>query len=96
MPDDQGCENREKMKWVSKNRDVAKYVIYTEKTSIQVETHRRFCNYKRGQKPRYKANPKHSAKVRLGQDEPPRLYKALHLQREDECISVRGNFGEVP
>lgn len=38
-------------------------VIYTDKTSVQIDTYRRYCCYKRGQKPRYKPKPKHTVKV---------------------------------
>ena len=34
-------------------------VIWTDETSIQMETHRRFCCRKNGQKLRYKPRPKH-------------------------------------
>ena len=40
-------------------------VIWTDETSIQMETHRRFCCRKRGQKPRYKPRPKHPPKVHV-------------------------------
>ena len=34
-------------------------VIYMDETTAQIETHRRTCYYKKGQKPRYKPKPKH-------------------------------------
>jgi hypothetical protein len=34
-------------------------VIWTDETSVQMESHRRFHCYKKGQKPRYKPRPKH-------------------------------------
>ena len=40
-------------------------VIWTDETSVQMETHRRFHCYKRGQKPRYKPRPKHPVKVHV-------------------------------
>ena len=42
-----------------------KDVIYTDETTVQMETHRRTCCYKRGQKPRYKPKPKHPLKVHV-------------------------------
>ena len=38
-------------------------VIWTDETSVQLETHRRFCCRKNGQKPRNKPRPKHPVKV---------------------------------
>ena len=40
-------------------------VIWTDETSVQLETHRRFCCRKKGQKPRYKPRPKHPCKVHV-------------------------------
>ena len=40
-------------------------VIWTDETSVQMETHRRFHCYKHGQKPRYKPRPKHPVKVHV-------------------------------
>ena len=52
--------------WARKNKGMwLEDVIYTDETSVQIETHRRFCCYKRGQKPRYKPKPKHPVKVHV-------------------------------
>ena len=40
-------------------------VIWSDETSVQMETHRRFHCYKRGGKLRYKARPKHPVKVHV-------------------------------
>ena len=40
-------------------------VIWTDETTVQMETHRRFCCRKKGQKPRYKPRPKHPTKVHV-------------------------------
>ena len=40
-------------------------VIWTDETSVQLESHRRFHCYKKGQKPRYKPRPKHPVKVHV-------------------------------
>ena len=40
-------------------------VIYTDETTVQIETHRRTCCYKRGKKPRYKPKPKYPLKVHV-------------------------------
>ena len=40
-------------------------VIWSDETSVQMETHRRFCCRKKGQKPHYKPHPKHPVKVHV-------------------------------
>lgn len=40
-------------------------VIWSDETSVQMETHRRFQCYKKRQKPRYKPRPKHPVKVHV-------------------------------
>ena len=40
-------------------------VIWSDETSVQMESHRRFHCYKRGSKPRYKPRPKHPTKVHV-------------------------------
>ncbi len=40
-------------------------VIWTDETSVQLESHRRFCCRKNGQKPRNKPRPKHPTKVHV-------------------------------
>ena len=40
-------------------------VIWSDETSVQLETHRRFHCYKKGQKPRYKPRPEHPVKVHV-------------------------------
>ena len=40
-------------------------VIWTDETSVQLESHRRFHCYKKGKKPRYKPCPKHPIKVHV-------------------------------
>ena len=59
--------NEEKrLEWAEKNKDMSfEDVIYTDETTVQMETHRRTCCYKRGQKPRYKPKPKHPLKVHV-------------------------------
>ena len=59
--------NKEKrLAWAIKNKDMFwEDVIYTDETTVQIETHRRTCCYKKGQKPRYKPKPKHPIKVHV-------------------------------
>ena len=59
--------NKEKrLKWAMENQDMTfQDVIYTDETTVQIETHRRTCCYKRGCKPRYKPRPKHPVKVHV-------------------------------
>ena len=40
-------------------------VVWMDETSVQLETHRRFCCRKNGQKPRRKPRPKHPVKVHV-------------------------------
>ncbi len=40
-------------------------VIWTDETTVQLETHKRFCCRKNSQKPRNKPRPKHPAKVHV-------------------------------
>ena len=40
-------------------------IIYTDETTVQIETHRRMCSYKKDCKPHYKLKPKHSLKVHV-------------------------------
>ena len=40
-------------------------VIWTDETTVQLQTHKRFCYHKEGQKPRPKPRPKHPTKVHV-------------------------------
>ena len=40
-------------------------VVWTDETTVQLETHHRLCCRKRGQKPHYKQRPKHPTKVHV-------------------------------
>ena len=54
------------LEWARKNLgERFEDVIWTDETSVQMETHRRFHCYKHGQKPRYKPRPKHPVKVHV-------------------------------
>ena len=59
--------NKEKrLNWAQKNKEMTfDDVIYTDETTVQIETHRRTCSYKKGCKPRYKPKPKHPLKVHV-------------------------------
>ena len=59
--------NREKrLRWAMDNLHTNfTDVIWTDEITVQLETHRRFCCRKRGQKPRYKPRPKHPVKVHV-------------------------------
>ena len=55
-----------RLAWALANKDETfEDVIWTDETSVQLETHRRFCCRKKGQKPRYKPQPKHPVKVHV-------------------------------
>ena len=45
--------------------DDFKNVIWTDETTVQLESHKRFCCRKDGRQPRYKPRPKHSIKVHV-------------------------------
>lgn len=40
-------------------------VIWTDETTVQLETHKRYCCRKNGKKPKYKPRPKHPIKVHV-------------------------------
>ena len=40
-------------------------VIWTDETTVQIETHKRFCYRKEGETPRLKPRPKHPTKVHV-------------------------------
>ena len=66
LPNDPGGEQGKRLAWAIKNKDMfLEDVIYTDETTVQLETHRRTCCYKKGQKPRYKPKPKHPIKVHV-------------------------------
>ena len=55
-----------RLKWAKENQDMTfEDVIFTDETTVQIETHRCTCCYKRGLKPRYKPKPKHPIKVHV-------------------------------
>ena len=45
--------------------DDFKDVIWTDETTVQLETHKRFCCRKDGRRPRNKPRPKHPVKVHI-------------------------------
>ena len=55
-----------RLEWALQNKDmIFEDIIYTDETTVQMESHRRLCSYKRGQKPRYKPKPKHPLKLHV-------------------------------
>lgn len=61
------AQNKEKrLEWAERYlHDGFEDVVWTDETTVQLETHRRFCCRKNGQKPRYKPRPKHPVKVHV-------------------------------
>ena len=59
--------NKEKrLEWARENQtDAFDDVIWSDETSVQLDTHRRFCCRKEGMKPRPKPRPKHPIKVHV-------------------------------
>ena len=57
---------QKRLEWALSHRtDDFHDVIWSEETTVQLESHRRFCCRKKGQKPRYKPRPKHPTKVHV-------------------------------
>ena len=55
-----------RLEWAKKNKgDDFSNAIFSDETTVQIETHRRFCCTKSGLKPRYKPRPKHPTKVHV-------------------------------
>ena len=55
-----------RLAWAKQNLGLSfEDVIWTDETSVQLESHCRFHCYKKGQKPRYKPRPKHPIKVHV-------------------------------
>ena len=60
-------QNKNKrLDWATMNiNDDFNDVIWTDETTVQIETHKRFCYRKEGHKPRPKPRPKHPVKVHV-------------------------------
>ena len=57
---------QKRLQWAEQHvEDLFTDVIWTDETSVQLETHRRFCCRKNGLKPRNKPRPKHPVKVHV-------------------------------
>ena len=57
---------QKRLLWAQEHlRDDFSDVVWTDESTVQLETHRRFCCRKRGQKPCYKPRPKHTTKVHV-------------------------------
>ena len=55
-----------RLEWARQNTGATfEDVIWSDETSVQMESHRRFHCYKKGGKPRYKPRPKHPTKVHV-------------------------------
>ena len=62
-------------------------VLWMDETSVQLETHRRFCCRKDRQKPRRKPRPKHPVKVHAWVGISWRgSHGDLHICRNHECM----------
>ena len=61
------AQNKEKrLEWAERYlHDGFEDVVWTDETTVQLETHHRFCCCKNGQKPLYKPRPKHPVKVHV-------------------------------
>lgn len=57
---------QKRLEWARENQtDTFDDVIWSDETSVQLDTHRRFCCRKEGMKPRPKPRPKHPVKVHV-------------------------------
>lgn len=55
-----------RLEWAQRNIGKSlEDVIWSDETTVQMESHRRFHCYKKGRKPRYKPRPKHPTKVHV-------------------------------
>ena len=55
----QDVNKTKRLEWARQNKDMSfDDVIYTDETTVQIETYRHTCCYRRGQKPRYKPKPR--------------------------------------
>ena len=55
-----------RLEWARENLGVCfENVIWSDETTVQLESHQRFSCKKRGQRPRYKSRPKHPCKVHV-------------------------------
>ena len=55
-----------RFQWTQENiEDDFSDCIFSDETTVQLETHRRYCSTKSGIKPRYKPKPKHLVKVHV-------------------------------
>lgn len=69
-----------RLKFARENKDMTYLdTIYTDETTVQIETHRRTCCYKRGRKPCYKPKPKHPVKVHVWAGISHRGEQGLHF-----------------
>ena len=51
------------LKFTQENKELTfEDIMYTDETTVQIETHRQTCSYKKGCKPHYKPKPKHPLK----------------------------------
>ncbi len=58
--------NEKRLEWARENReDDFSDCIYSDETTVQIETHRLFWCTKSGLKPRYQPRPKHPTKVHV-------------------------------
>ena len=57
---------QKRLEWATDHlHDNFSNVIWTDETTVQIETHKRFCYHKQGQNPRPKPRPKHPTKVHV-------------------------------
>ena len=91
-------QNKEKrLQWAFHNVAASfEDVIWTDETTVQLDTHCRFCCWKKGQKPRYKPCPKHPTKVHVRAGISWRGATNVSIfegtMNADLCINILDNF----
>ena len=72
-----------RLEWAQQNLgETFEDVVWSDETSVQLETHRRFHCYNKGQKPRYKPSSKAPSQgTRLGRDQLSWCYRGMYLSR---------------
>ena len=66
-------------------------VVWSDESSVVLDSHRKICYRKKGQPPTNKPRPKHPAKIRVGWDFETRGNTSCAIQRHTHCYSLRRN-----
>lgn len=91
-------QNKEKrLEWAETYlQDGFEDVVWTDKTTVKLETHRHFCCRENGQKPHYKPPLKHPVKVHVWARSSWKGCTEIHLWGNHECWDVYWYFSSLP